>query len=178
MKPGKTKQEKPSGWLPEGCDDPDLYNWIKSEKCMCGGHKIAFVTFCRDCYMALPSKLRLELWRPWKDEFSSYYSECIDYLEKETTRFTCQKGNTSSSRTSTLSSGKAKSVRSGAHSQITDKPKSACAPETLPLLDYLQSQPGSICSDSSTDSSEPSSSPVTTNTTAPIQRKRIVPWPF
>lgn len=154
---------------PEGCkpEDDDLLAFIRSDKCICGAKKDKLVSVCRDCYLVLPQQLRIELWRPWKDGFGKVYSQCIIYLETQTTRFTCPK-NTSSSPTSISSSGKDKKKNTGKHSPNTKKQKSASVQETLPLLSSLNTTntlPNSVA-----DSKKSSSSQVTTNITEVIRQ--------
>lgn len=107
-----------------------LHDCVKSNECRCTEPKVPFSSFCRECYLALPYDLRIDLWKPWKAGFAEIYTACMDYLEKETNRFTCPKKKiTTSSPTSTSSSASAKKKRSGTPSKAVKKksPKSASA---------------------------------------------------
>lgn len=149
--------------LPKGAEpaDEQLVSWVRSKTCPCKAPKQEYSSLCRDCYMTLPQELRLELWRPWTNDFSKYYTEALDYLGERTTRFTCQK-STSSRQTSTLNSGKAKKSNSGKRSLTTQStnPPSASAPETSQPSDCQKQSTQSTSQDSVKDSIKLSTSQV------------------
>lgn len=107
--------------------DDELLDIVKASECRCHETKVPYSSFCRDCYLALPYDLRIDLWKPWKNGFGDVYRACMDYLEKETTRFTCpKKKNTVSSQISTSSSAPVKKKSSGKPSR-KKSPKSVSA---------------------------------------------------
>lgn len=117
--------------------DPDnerLLETLKSNKCWCSSRKEEFVSFCRECSLALPFDLRMELWRPWTNGFAEIYQYCIDYLDEETTRLCPKKESTTSSVTSTSSSAKDSKKSSGKRSRKI-KALSVFAPEISPASD-------------------------------------------
>lgn len=167
----KEKSKSPD-ILPEGCtaEDEDLLIWIRSIKCPCTLPKDKYISFCIECYGALSEELRYELWRPWTDGFAKIYSDCIQYLEDQTNRFTCPK-NTSSSRISTLKTGLKGKQRSGKSSPKQKKLKSVSAQETSPKQDFQNLSSSLTSQVSAANSKELSTSQATTSITEVILRK-------
>lgn len=178
-KPEKFTTPKPEGWMPKGCDDEELYNYIKSDTCPCSCKKTTFTSFCRACYFNIPFELRQDLWRPWTDGFAKVYAACIDYLEQETQRFTCPKG-TSSPATSTSSSDSVKKKPTGTHFQrtLSVTHQRLLSRATSLLSDSPSGPTTTTSSDSAKDSTKSSTSQGTTSTTGRTPRVLKGEWPF
>jgi hypothetical protein len=156
--------------IPNGCteNDLDLLAWVRSTKCVCSTPKSDHSSFCRACYFALPTELRLELWRPWIGGFAEVYSQCIDYLETQTTR--CQHKNTLSPLISTSNSNKATKESSGKSSRTPKGQKSASVQEISQLSDSQMPLLSLISTSSASDSTKSSMYQETMNITEVIRQ--------
>ena len=56
---------------------------LASEVCVCNAPKNRKQSFCRVCYLALPSELRQELWRAMADGYPEHYGAARDWLQKD-----------------------------------------------------------------------------------------------
>ena len=61
---------------------------FKGAKCVCGAEKINYQSFCRDCHVALPQRLRSDLYhhRGLADGYPEIYEEAKRWLSTQTQR--------------------------------------------------------------------------------------------
>ena len=66
---------------------------LEAEKCVCGAEKQKRQSFCRKCYLALPQKLRSELYKPMSDGYAEVHEEAKDWLRINTDRLNKKAGS-------------------------------------------------------------------------------------
>jgi hypothetical protein len=65
----------------EGQDLADAVKELRGAICRpCGGPKRPMQSFCRDCFMALPKKMRDDLYKTIQDGYAVVYKEAKEHL--------------------------------------------------------------------------------------------------
>jgi len=72
--------------MPESLQQEALRNLTESEVCVCGSHKRKKMSFCYECYMALPWNLRRGLYKTISEGYAIAWDEARTYLQAETDR--------------------------------------------------------------------------------------------
>lgn len=57
-----------------------LIQEFKGDKCQCGATKKERHSLCHDCFMALPQKLQVDIYKPFLGGYEEAYSAAKNYL--------------------------------------------------------------------------------------------------